>query len=154
MKRGMAYRRAEGFTIIELLVVVVIIGVIAAIAIPTLLNAIDRGKQKRTMVELRSIGSAVEAYCVDFNLFPITTDLGVLAANLERDYITTVMRYDSWGNAILFEGSGLRYTVGSTGKNGGGSLTLLGTGGETGDFDDDIIYSNGLFVQWPQGQQD
>jgi prepilin-type N-terminal cleavage/methylation domain-containing protein len=54
-------RRTGGFTLIELLIVVAIIGVIAAIAIPNLLNAIDRSKQKRSMADMRTIGTAVEA---------------------------------------------------------------------------------------------
>ena len=61
----MPRRRIEGFTLIELLIVVAIIGIIAAIAIPNLLNAIDRGKQKRTMADLRSIGTAVESYAIE-----------------------------------------------------------------------------------------
>ena len=47
-------RKQLGFTLIELLIVVAIIGIIAAVAIPNLLNAVDRGKQKRTMADLRS----------------------------------------------------------------------------------------------------
>ena len=58
-------RKNRGFTLIELLIVVAIIGIIAAIAIPNLLNAINRGRQKRSMADIRTIGTAVEAYAVD-----------------------------------------------------------------------------------------
>ena len=58
-------RKNRGFTLIELLIVVAIIGIIAAIAIPNLLNAINRGRQKRSMADLRTVGTAIEAYAVD-----------------------------------------------------------------------------------------
>ncbi|MEO6327242.1 MAG: prepilin-type N-terminal cleavage/methylation domain-containing protein, partial [Thermoanaerobaculia bacterium] len=60
-------RNRKGFTLIELLIVVAIIGIIVAIAIPNLLNAIQRAKQKRTMADMRSIGTAIEAYAIDHN---------------------------------------------------------------------------------------
>ena len=63
-------RKQKGFTLIELLIVVAIIGIIVAIAIPNLLNAIQRAKQKRTMGDMRSAGTAAEAYAVDFNHYP------------------------------------------------------------------------------------
>src|SRR5882762_1185179 len=63
-------RKQKGFTLIELLIVVAIIGIIAAIAIPNLLNAIDRGKQKRSMADIRSLGTATESYAVDNNFYP------------------------------------------------------------------------------------
>ena len=63
-------RKNRGFTLIELLIVVAIIGIIAAIAIPNLLNAINRGRQKRTMADIRTIGTAVEAYAVDKSFYP------------------------------------------------------------------------------------
>ncbi len=63
-------RNQKGFTLIELLIVVAIIGIIVAIAIPNLLNAIQRAKQKRTMGDMRSAGTAAEAYAVDFNHYP------------------------------------------------------------------------------------
>src|SRR5437867_13270949 len=71
-------RKEKGFTLIELLIVVAIIGIIAAIAIPNLLNAIDRGKQKRTMADIRSVGTAVEEYVLDNNFYPIQGTQGSL----------------------------------------------------------------------------
>ena len=47
-----------------------IIGIIVAIAIPNLLNAIQRAKQRRTMGDMRSTATAVEAYAVDLNRYP------------------------------------------------------------------------------------
>ena len=74
----MLNRNSKGFTLIELLIVVAIIGIIAAIAIPNLLNAIDRGKQKRTMADLRSMGTSIEEYSIDNNFYPDATDVASL----------------------------------------------------------------------------
>src|SRR6266700_687199 len=63
-------RRQSGITLIEILIVIAIIGILAAIAIPNLLNAVQRGKQKRTMSDMRTLATAIEAYAVDNNSYP------------------------------------------------------------------------------------
>ncbi len=146
--------RSRGFTLIELLIVVAIIGVIAAIAIPNLLNAIDRGKQKRTMADMRTIGQAIASYSVDNNFFPAAASMTTLAGLLEPAYSRKASQKDGWGHFYVFDGTAVEYTLGSTGKDGGTALALEGGGGATGSIDSDIIVANGVFVQWPEGMQE
>jgi general secretion pathway protein G len=153
MKRN---RKQSGFTLIELLIVVAIIGIIAAIAIPNLLNAIDRGKQKRTMADIRTVGTAVEAYAVDVNFYPRGMTLGPLSGNVEAFISPVFVRdapdVDGWGGDMRYasDTTGSEYTVISYGKDGARSPN---TNQKTNDFDCDIIYQVGGFVSWPEGIQ-
>jgi type II secretion system protein G len=146
----MKYRNSKGFTLIELLIVVAIIGIIAAIAIPNLLNAIDRGKQKRTMADIRSIGTAIETYSIDNNDYPIAADMATLAPLIQPVYIRTAPQQDGWSNAFTVTAIVSEYTVCSPGKAGTGACTATGS---TNSFDDGITFVNGQFVQWPEGVQ-
>ena len=146
-----------GFTLIELLIVVAIIGIIAAIAIPNLLNAIDRGKQKRTMADIRSIGTAVEAYAVDVNFYPRNITFGpvptTVATFIEPTFIRQAPDTDGWGGTVSYGSDtlGSEYTVRSFAKDRTQSTT--NNTGKTTDFDCDIIYMVGGFVAWPEGIQ-
>lgn len=63
----------RGFTLIELLIVVAIIAILAAIAVPNFLEAQVRAKVSRTKSDMRSIATAVESYRVDHNNYPYVT---------------------------------------------------------------------------------
>ena len=63
-------RRTRGFTLIELLIVVAIIAILAAIAVPNFLEAQVRSKVSRCRADMRSIATALEAYCVDNARYP------------------------------------------------------------------------------------
>lgn len=63
--------RPRAFTLIELLIVVAIIAILAAIAVPNFLEAQVRAKVSRCKADMRSTATAVESYAVDNNVYPL-----------------------------------------------------------------------------------
>ena len=61
----------HAFTLIELLIVVAIIAILAAIAVPNFLEAQTRAKVTRCKSDMRTIATALEAYFVDWNRYPL-----------------------------------------------------------------------------------
>ncbi|MGI8905913.1 MAG: prepilin-type N-terminal cleavage/methylation domain-containing protein [Candidatus Sumerlaeaceae bacterium] len=62
--------RKRAFTLIELLIVVAIIAILAAIAVPNFLEAQTRAKVSRVKADMRSLSTAIESYAVDANKYP------------------------------------------------------------------------------------
>jgi prepilin-type N-terminal cleavage/methylation domain-containing protein len=60
----------KGFTLIELLIVVAIIAILAAIAVPNFLEAQVRSKVSRANADMRSLATALESYYIDSNNYP------------------------------------------------------------------------------------
>jgi prepilin-type N-terminal cleavage/methylation domain-containing protein len=74
MKWNMAQREARGFTLIELLIVVAIIAILAAIAVPNFLEAQVRSKVARSKADMRTQAIALEAYFLDYNTYTRDSD--------------------------------------------------------------------------------
>ncbi len=160
-------RSKRGFTILEALIVVAIVGILAAMAIANYLNAAQRTRQKRTMADIRSIGVAWEARAVDVRQYNATgftmpaTALTYpeLTTLLSPTYMRNIPNIDGWGNALQFAVDqpiggtpAANYAIRSPGRDGRYSGSSY-TAGPTTSFDCDIVYSGGAFVVWPEGTQ-
>jgi len=146
----------KGFTLIELLIVIAIIGIIAAIAIPNLLTALQKAKQKATMGDMKSIGTAVESYMTDNYLAPGTiTDVDITVFYMKKIPIS-----DGWGNSWNYTRSTApfdEYSIGSGGRDGSfGDWNQTLTNGRPyivnslDGFNQDIIFSNGTYTYGPR----
>jgi type II secretion system protein G len=83
-------KRRKGFTLIELLIVVAIIAILAAIAVPNFLEAQVRSKVSRAKSDMRSIVTALESYSVDNVRYPYT---GGALIEMRYEALTTPVAY-------------------------------------------------------------
>ena len=160
-------RRQRGFTLIELLITAAIISIIAMIAIPNLLNAIQNAKQKRTMASIRTLGTAVERYSFDHSNYPLQTTCGTAGDNASIKAYTQgnkkledssddseAVFSDGWGNPLRYHSAlAQSYTLCSGGKDGSNCCTPDAPPGPISQFEKDLIYSQGSFITFPKGKQ-
>lgn len=130
-------------------------GIIAAIAIPNFVNAVQRGKRMRAIADMRATGRAMESYKAKNGCYPQASSCSEAAAALEGGLALK----DSWGNDYRCatwqkgpQSSGPdAYAIASAGKEGiweQEDLRLYSRR-ETMRFTDDIVYRSGAFIQAP-----
>ncbi len=154
--------KVKGFTLIEMLIVVSLIGIIAAIVIPNLMAALHKGKQKASIGDMKTIGTAVEAYMVDTSMAPgggaalVVIDL---QPYLESFYLAHLPIRDGWGTSFHYQSGaeGLEqayYSIFSYGRDKNPSAINIANTNYIVDnmlvFDNDICFSNGMFTYTPK----
>ncbi len=123
-------RRNSGFTLTELLIVLVIVGLLAALVGPTLYQRINPAKQSVARAQMENFMTALDSYFLDNGNFPTTQQgLGALrtrpegAAKWNGPYLKKEIPADPWGNAFVYR---------SPGRNGGYEIVSLGADGKEG----------------------
>jgi len=97
-------RNSKGFTLIELMIVVVIIGILAAIAIPNFISMQDRAKEGSVKANMHTVQLAIEDFAVQNDgTYPVAADDAAVAANLpggaypNNPFDTSVAMGMNWG---------------------------------------------------------
>jgi general secretion pathway protein G len=116
------------------------------------------------MADIRTMGTAVEAYSTDKNAYPSVNSVEELRPLLVPTYVRTLPAHDGWNGEYRYEcvetkdGVCSRYAIASGGKDQRFERSALreylgGAAGATSNFDCDVVYSNGEFVEYPEGTQ-
>ena len=126
MKKGhqqTIYRtiKNSGFTLIEVLVVVVILGILAAIIVPNIMDKPGQAKITKAKADIRAIESAFNMYKLDHHVYP-TTDEGIEAL-VTGDYLSRMPK-DPWDHPYQYLSPGVQgkidiFTLGRDGAQGG-----------------------------------
>ena len=130
-------RKQGGFTLIEIMVVVVILGILAALVVPQVMNRPDQAKVTVAKGDIKAIGAALDMYKLDNYSYPSTQQgLDALVEkpggnpqpkNWNRDGYLKRVPKDPWGNEYQYLSPGTQgqydlYSYGADGKQGGSDL--------------------------------
>lgn len=127
-------RQAAGFTLIEIMVVVVILGILAALVVPNIMGRTGEARVAAAKSDIRGIANALELYKLDNLNYP-STDQGLEALsqkpsgfpeakNWNPDGYLKKMPMDPWGNPYQYLSPGSHgkfdlYSLGADGREGG-----------------------------------
>ena len=132
---GASARAQRGFTLIEILVVVVIVGILGAIIVPNLLGRPDQARVTAAQSDIRSLANALDIYRLDNYVYP-STEQGLEALvnkpagfpepkNYSPDGYIKALPTDPWGSPYIYERDGdvfALFSLGADGQEGGEGL--------------------------------
>ncbi len=130
-----AYTNNRGFTLIEIMVVVVILGILAAIVVPKLLDRPDQAKVTKAKVDMKGLEEALGMFKLDNGFFPSTDqglqalvtipDTGRIPQKYADDGYLKKVPLDPWNNSYVYLSPGLHsknfdlISYGADGEPGG-----------------------------------
>lgn len=129
----MAVKRLKdnrGFTLVELLVVMVIIGLLAALVGPRVFSKVGKGKQAAAKAQVELLGQALDEFRLETGRYPNTQEgLPALMSNpgiqgWDGPYLKKALPNDPWGRAYQYQSPGAHgdydlFSFGADGKLGG-----------------------------------
>jgi general secretion pathway protein G len=133
-------RGGRGFTLIEVIVVVIVLALLAGLVAPQIFGRVGEARSTTARTQMELIGTALDNYRLDVGSYP-TTDQG-LAALRERPakppvplswrgpYLREEIPLDPWGRAYLYRSPGVRNVTGF-------DLSTLGRDGALGGSEED-----------------
>lgn len=129
-------RRASGFTLIEVMVVVVILGILAAILVPKVMDRPDQARITKAKQDIRSLEAALNLYKLDNYVYP-TTDQG-LEALVEKPSSPEPKNWKDGGylDRVPLDPWQQPYLYLSPGQHG--AIDIMSTGPDQQPSDDDI----------------
>lgn len=124
------HRDQKGFTLIEILVVMVMIAMLAALVAPRLFPKLGKGKQSTTKAQIELLGQGLDQFRLDVGRYPTTQEtLSVLVTNnnIEKwdgPYLKKGLPADPWGHPYHYQCPGTHgeydlYSYGRDGAQGG-----------------------------------
>ncbi len=134
-------RGRSGFTLIEIMVVIVILGLLAAPGVPKLIGRTEEAKKTQTRVQIKSLQQALELFKLDNGFYPATEqgiealvkipDAGRIPKNYRKDGYMDRLPKDPWRNPYVYVSPGAHgdYDISSYGADG-----APGGEGEDGDI--------------------
>ena len=122
------FRGQDGFTLIEIMVVILIIGLLALMVVPRLRGVADRAKRTKAQADIQELKQALDRYYLDNGSYP-TTDQGLQAlvtpptagrvpSNYEQGGYIEKLPSDPWGNQYFYQSDGSSYALKSFGPDG------------------------------------
>lgn len=111
---------SAGFSLIEIMIVVVIIGLLAGLVGMTAPGILDRSRRKTVKVYIIALSNAVEMYQIDNGKYPESLEVLVAKKGSDEGYLTRLDK-DPWGNPYIFQKPGVdggSYSIESFGADG------------------------------------